>query len=272
MKKLVLLFLAFALLYSCSSDPKKTEVETIIPKTEELVATLNYEVIGKLPHDITAFTEGLLFHNNQIYESTGAPADQEQYKTVIGILDTVKGKLDPKINIGRDFFGEGITILNNKIYQLTYKNQVGYVYDAKTYKQISKFSYNNKEGWGMTTDGTSLIMSDGTNILTFLDPNTLKPTKTLNITNAGYAEDNINELEYIDGYIFANIWTKNYIVKIDLKSGKVVGVMNCSQLTDEAHNANPEADVLNGIAYDPSTKRIFLTGKMFPSVYVIKLK
>lgn len=272
MKKLVLLFLAFALLYSCSSDPKKTEVETIIPKTEEFVATLSYEVIGKLPHDITAFTEGLLFHNNQIYESTGAPADQEQYKTVIGILDTVKGKLDPKINIGRDFFGEGITILNNKIYQLTYKNQIGYVYDAKTYKQISKFSYNNKEGWGMTTDGTSLIMSDGTNILTFLDPNTLKPTKTLNITNAGYAEDNINELEYIDGYIFANIWTKNYIVKIDLKSGKVLGVMNCSQLTDEAHSANPEADVLNGIAYDPSTKRIFLTGKMFPSVYVIKLK
>lgn len=272
MKKIISLFILFVFLYSCSSDPKKVEVETIIPKTEELVATISYEVIGKFPHDITSFTEGLLYYNNQIYESTGAPADQPQYKTVIGILDTVKGKLDPKINIGREFFGEGITILNNKIYQLTYKNQIGYVYDVKTYKQINKFSYSNKEGWGMTTDGTSLIISDGTNILTFLDPNTLKATKTLNVTNAGYAEDHINELEYIDGYVFANIWTKNYIAKIDLKTGKVVGVMNCAQLTDEAQRANPEADVLNGIAYDPTTKRIFLTGKMFPNVYVIKLK
>lgn len=272
MKKIFSILILFVILYSCSSDPKKTEVENVVPKTEELVATINYEVIGKLPHDQTAFTEGLLFHNNQLFESTGAPADQPQYKTVIGILDTVKGKLDAKIDLGRTIFGEGMVILNNKIYQVTYKNQVGFVYDAKTYKQLSKFSYNNLEGWGMTTDGTSLIMSDGTNILTYLDPNTLKPTKTINVTNAGYAEDNINELEYIDGYIYANIWMKNYIAKIDLKTGKVVGVMDCSQLTDEAHRLNPEADVLNGIAYDPATKRMFVTGKMFPNIYVIKLK
>lgn len=272
MKKIFSILIVFVLFYSCSSDPKKTEVETVTTKTEELVATINYEVIGKLPHDLTAFTEGLLFHNNQIYESTGAPADQPQYKTIIGVLDTLKGKLDAKVDLGRTIFGEGITILNNKIYQLTYKNQIGFVYDAKTYKQISKFSYNNKEGWGMTTDGTSLIMSDGTNILTYLDPTTLKPTKTINVTNAGYAEDNINELEYIDGYLYANIWMKNYIVKIDLKTGKVIGVMDCSELTNQAHTQNPESDVLNGIAYDPITKRMFVTGKMFPSVYIIKLR
>ncbi len=272
MRKIISIFILFIFLHSCSSDPKKVEVETIIPKTEELVATINYDVIGKFPHDLTAFTEGLLFHNNQLFESTGAPADQEQYKTMIGILDTLKGKLDPKINIGRDFFGEGIVIFNDKIYQLTYKNQVGYVYNATTYKQISKFSYSNKEGWGMTTDGINLIMSDGTNILTYLDPNTLKPTKTLNVTNAGYAEDNINELEYIDGFIYANIWMKNYIIKIDTKTGKTVGVMDCSHITDEAHRLNPESDVLNGIAYDPATKRMFITGKMFPNVYVIKLR
>ena len=124
----------------------------------------------------------------------------------------------------------------------------------------------------MTTDGNSIIMSDGTNILTYVDPNTLQPTKTINVTNAGYAEDNINELEYVDGYIYANIWMKNYIVKIDVKTGKVVGVMDCAQLTDEARRLNPEADVLNGIAYDAATQRMFITGKLFPNVYVLKLR
>ena len=271
-KKIVPLLILFIFIYSCSSDPKKTEVETILPKTEELVATINYDVVGKLPHDLSAYTEGLFFYNKQIYESTGAPDNQPQYKTVIGILDTVKGKIDAKIDLGREYFGEGTVLLNDKIYQLTYKNQIGFIYDAKTYKQISRFSYKNKEGWGLTTDGTSLIMSEGTNILTYLDPNTLKPTKTINVTNAGYAEDNINELEYIEGYVYANIWTKNYIVKIDITNGKVVGVMDCSQLTDEAHSKNPEADVLNGIAYDPITKRMFVTGKMFPYLFVLKLR
>lgn len=272
MKKIIVPFVFSLLLFSCSSDPKTKEVETTIPKIEELIKSIDYEVIAKLPHDITAFTEGLFFHNNQIYESTGFSENQPQTKTVIGILDTVKGKIDPKIDLGRDYFGEGIIILNNKLYQLTYKNQMGFIYDAKTYKQISKFSYNNKEGWGMTTDGTSLIMSDGTNILTYLDPNTLKPTKTINVTNAGYAEDNINELEYIDGFIYANIWMKNYVIKINVATGKVVGILDFSSITDEAHTKNPESDVLNGLAYDPATKRMFVTGKLFPYVYVIKLK
>lgn len=272
MKQLRILTVLVVLLYSCSSDPTPDEVKVTPPVKEELVATIGYDVIGKLPHDIMAYTEGFLFHNGQLFESTGAPENLTAIKTVIGILDTVKGKLDAKIDIGREFFGEGIVILNDKIYQLTYKNQVGFVYDAKTYKQLLKFSYNNKEGWGLTTDGTSLIMSDGTNILTYLDPATLKPTKTLNVTNAGYAEDNINELEYVDGYVYANIWMKNYIVKIDLKTGKVVGTMDCAQITDEAHKQNPESDVLNGIAYDSATKRMFITGKMFPNVYVVKLR
>ncbi len=272
MKKLFPLFILFIFLDSCSSDPQPKEEATSPPKTEELVATIGYDVIGKLPHDLSAYTEGFLFHDKQLYESTGAPENLPEIKTMVGILDTTKGKLDVKINLGREFFGEGIVVLNGKIYQLTYKNQVGFVYDAKTYKQLLKFSYKNKEGWGLTTDGTSLIMSDGTNLLTYLDPATLKPTKTINVTNAGYAEDNINELEYVDGYIFANIWMKNYIVKIDLKTGKVVGTMDCAEFTNEAHKQNPESDVLNGIAYDAATKRMFVTGKMFPNVYVLKLR
>ena len=272
MKNVFYLFVFVLFIQACSSDPKPIETETIPQKTEELVASINYDVIGKLPHDLSAYTEGLLFHNNQLFESTGAPENLPQIKTVVGILDTVKGKIDAKIDLGRTYFGEGIVILNDKIYQLTYKDQIGFVYDAKTYKQLSRFTYKNKEGWGMTTDGNSIIMSDGTNILTYIDPNTLQPTKTINVTNAGYAEDNINELEYVDGYIYANIWMKNYIVKIDVKTGKVVGVMDCAQLTDEARRLNPEADVLNGIAYDATTKRMFITGKMFPNVYVLKLR
>ena len=271
-KKLFPLTFLLAFLIACSSDPKPKEVETVTPKIEELVKSIDYEVINKLPHDMTAYTEGLFFLNNQLYESTGFSDSYAETKTVIGILDTIKGKIDVKIDLGKKYFGEGIVILNDKLYQLTYKDQIGFVYNAKTFQQIGQFKYDNIEGWGMTTDGTSLIMSDGTNTITYWDPNTLSKTKTLYVTNGGYQENQINELEYVDGYIYANIWTKNYVVKIDVKTGKVVGILDFSSITDEAHTKNSDSDVLNGLAYDPATKRMFVTGKMFPYVYVIKLK
>jgi glutaminyl-peptide cyclotransferase len=272
MKNVVLYFILFTFFISCSSDPKTNQIETVTPKTEELVPSINFEVLKKIPHDINSFTEGLLFHNGELYESTGSPENLPQTKSVIGIIDSASGKINTKVDLGRKYFGEGITILDDKIYQLTYKNQIGFVYNAKTYKQVGQFGYKNREGWGMTTDGTSLIMSDGTNVLTYIDPVTLKPIKTINVTNAGYAEDFLNELEFIDGFIYANIWTKNYVVKIDSNSGKVVGILDFSTLSDEARNKNPEADVLNGIAYDPLTKNVYVTGKMFPFVFVLKLR
>ncbi|MCX6296201.1 MAG: glutaminyl-peptide cyclotransferase [Bacteroidetes bacterium] len=272
MKKILPILFLLTLVYSCSTEPKKSDVETVTPKKEELVQTLDYEIIGKIPHSLTSFTEGLLFHKNQLFESTGSPENLPDTKSVFGIIDTVTGSINKKAELDKKYFGEGIIIINDKIYQLTYKNQIGFIYDTKTYKQIGQFSYKNKEGWGMTTDGTSIIMSDGTNILTYMDPNTLKVTKTINVTNAGYAEDYLNELEFIKGYIYANIWTKNYVVKIDINSGKVVGVLDFSSLSEEAHTKNPDADVLNGIAYDPATDRMFATGKLFPYIYVIKLK
>ncbi len=271
MKNVVLYFILFTFFISCSSDPKTNKKETIIPKTEEMVASINFEVIEKIPHDINSFTEGLLVYKGELYESTGSPENLPQTKSVLGIVDSASGKINVKADLARKYFGEGITILNNKIYQLTYKNQIGFIYDAKTYKQIGQFGYKNKEGWGLTTDGTSLIMSDGTNVLTYIDPATLTPTKTINVTNAGYAEDFLNEMEFIDGFIYANIWTKNYVVKIDTYSGNVVGILDFSSLTDEARNKNPEADVLNGIAYNPTTKKLYITGKMFPYIFVIKL-
>ncbi len=263
-------FLFLFILISCSTDTKKPE-EKVIPKTEELVASIDYDVLGKIPHDVNSFTEGLLFNDGKLYESTGSPENLPQTKSVFGIVDTITGKINVKAELEKKYFGEGISILNGKIYQLTYKDQIGFIYDAKTYKQTGRFTFKNKEGWGMTNDGTSLIMSDGTNTLTYLDPATLKEIKTINVTNGGYAEDALNELEYIDGYIYANIWTKNYVVKIDPATGKTVGIIDLFSITDESKTANPDADVLNGIAYDSTRKKLYITGKDWPRMFQITL-
>ena len=175
-----------------------------------------------------------------------------------------KIELDKKI-----YFGEGISFINNKLYQLTYKNQEGFIYDASSFRQIGKFTYSNKEGWSLTSNGKELIMSDGTDHLTFLDPSTLKPMRILKITEDGHSRDSLNELEYIHGYIYANIWMNNSIIKIDTLSGKVVGKLDLSPVTYDAKNKNPKADVLNGIAYDSAADKIYVTGKMWSDIYEI---
>jgi glutaminyl-peptide cyclotransferase len=270
MKKKLFLLLFVTGLAACKNDTHVSDENTSVVKTEELVPTIEYTIVSTLPHDTLAYTEGLLFHNDNLYESTGSPESAPDLRSVIGIVDKKTGKINVKAELNRDqYFGEGIVILNDKIYQLTYKNQTGFIYDAKTYKLIGNFSYKNKEGWGLTTDGRSIIMSDGTNMLTYLDPQTLKPSKTLNVTNGGYAEDHLNELEYIDGFIYANIWTKNYIVKIHPETGKVVGLLDLSPVVDDAYKKNPEVDVLNGIAYDSISKKVFVTGKLYRDIYEI---
>ncbi len=272
MKKSLPVFITLSLLFSCSSNTIKNEKETVILPKEELITEIEYEIIGRIPHDTNSFTEGLLFHNNNLFESTGSPENLPQTKSVFGIIDTVTGKIIEKGELGKKYFGEGIVILNDKVFQLTYKNQIGFIYDAKTFKLIGQFSYNSKEGWGMTTDGTYLIMSDGTNSLTYIDPNTLKEIKSVSVSNAGYAEDNLNELEFIKGFIYANIWTKNYVVKIDPATGKVVATINFAALTDEAKSKNSNSEVLNGLAYDAHSDKLYVTGKLFPYIFEIKLK
>ncbi|HZY78156.1 MAG TPA: glutaminyl-peptide cyclotransferase [Cyclobacteriaceae bacterium] len=243
------------LLLSCSKKPDE----------KPSVPNITYNVVNSFPHDTSAFTEGFLIHNGELYESTG---DKESW---IGVIDVKTGKADRKVELDKKYFGEGMAILNNKAYFLTYRHHVGFVYDFKTFKEIGQFNYDT-EGWGMTTDNKNLIMSDGSEKLYFLDTVSLKSVKTLTVTNNGEALKGINELEFIDGYIFANVWQTSNVVKIDMNTGEVVGMLDLSPLTKLARELKPEVDVLNGIAWHPATRLLLVTGKFWPHIYVLKIK
>lgn len=272
MNKISIALLGLCFIFSCT-DKKAPETKTTPSAPEKFVPTIEYTITSTLPHDTNSFTEGLLFYNNQLFESTGSPENIPATKSVFGSVDPKTGVIQAKAELDKkQYFGEGIVFFNNKVYQLTYKNQLGFIYDATTFKPLGRFSFSNEEGWGLTTDGTSLIMSDGTNVLTYLDPATLKPTKTLNVRNAGYAEDYLNELEYINGYIYANVWTKNYVVKIDPATGDIAGILDLSMLMDKAKSKYRESNVVNGIAYDAATDKIYVTGKLWPEIFEINFK
>lgn len=268
-KNLSLLFLSF-LLFSCT-DESKTEVKKKEFVSGNTVPEINFTVAETFPHDTLSFTEGFLFHEGQLYESTGSPDNIPYTKSVFGPVDLKTGKIDKKAELDRSiYFGEGIVFLKGKIYQLTYKNQLGFIYNSKTFKKTGQFTYTNKEGWGLTTDGTNIIMSDGTNILSYLDPTTLKVVKTLSVSENGYAADYLNELEYINGFIYANVWTTNKIVKIDPSNGKITGKLDFVSLMHEVKNKYPNASELNGIAFDSSTNKIYITGKLWPAIYRVE--
>ncbi len=252
------------------------EEEPVQEKNTEVsvptITSINYKVTKYYTHDTSLYTEGLIFHEGKLYESTGSPDYIPSAKSMIGISNLETGKFEKKIEIDRTkYFGEGIVFLNNKLYQLTYTTHVGFIYDAKSFKKIGNFTFGNKEGWALTTDGKQLIMSDGTNTLTYLDPDSLKPMKTLQVAKNGVAVDQLNELEFINGYIFANVFMTDQIVKIDPATGNVVGVLDLSSLSYEAKAKYREAEVLNGIAFDSTSNSVFVTGKQWPTIYQIEL-
>jgi glutamine cyclotransferase len=228
--------------------------------------TINYTVINTLPHNTEAFIQGLVIHNNKILESTG-----QHNSSWIAEVNPASGEHNKKVILDGRYFGEGITVLNNKIYQLTWENKIGFIYDAHTYARIGEFKYNTP-GWGLTHDNHHLIMSDGTDKIHFLDTTTLKVVRSISVTDGGSRVKELNELEYIDGNIFANVWNTNWILKIDPASGKVIGRMDLSKIGSEIKAMYPEADVLNGIAYDPKSKALLVTGKLWPKAYLIRLQ
>lgn len=262
------LLAALLFMAACGTEPKKETQPEVITPEKPATPAIEYQVVATLPHDTASFTEGLLFHDGKLFESTGTPEGSD-FRSVIGPVDLKTGKIEVKAEIdGKVYFGEGIAVLHNKLYQVTYRTQKGFIYDAKTFKKSGEFSYSG-EGWGMTTDGTHIIMSNGTENLTYYDAD-FKPVKTLSVKENGYAQESLNELEYINGFIYANVWMTGNIVKIDPATGNVLGKINLTPVSYDVKNFHPYSMEMNGIAYDPATDKIYVTGKAWPNIYEIK--
>lgn len=262
MKKWFLIGLP-VLLTACGNgnggDKPGNEVNPDAPKS------INYSIVNTYPHDTSSFTEGLLIYKGKMYESTGL---EEKSKLIETDLKT--GKVVRSINLDKKYFGEGIVIVNDTVYQLTYTTQVGFMYSLKDFKKIGEFTYPAKQGWGMTTDGKHIIASDGSSNLYYYEPGSFKLLSTQIVTESGNLSFNLNELEYIDGYIYANQWQYPYILKIDPADGRVVGKIDLSSITQKIKANYPFTEFLNGIAYDSSTKKIYVTGKWWPELFEVQ--
>lgn len=235
---------------------------------------LKYKIVNTYPHDIHAYTQGFEFHNGTLYEGTGNGAGAGT-----GIRDTSSirktdyktGKVLKKHILPQQYFGEGITILNNKLYQLTWQNNEGYVYNVETFEKIKTFKYfKNMDGWGLTNDGKNLYMSEGSEKIYILDPETLKEIDYINVYTKHAKIEALNELEWIDGKIWANIYTKDAIAVINLK-GEIEAIVNLADLKSKV-TQHPDLDYLNGIAYNPETKTIFVTGKNWDKTFEITIE
>lgn len=235
------------------------------PAQAEKARQYGYTVVKAYPHDTGAFTEGLFWRDGFLYESTGLEGRSSIRKVT---LET--GIPEQERMIDSRYFGEGIVDWKGKLIELTWKDQMGFIYDLGSFEKTGQFSYAG-EGWALTRDDSRIIMSDGTAFLRFLDPETLKETGRVQVTDDGKPVDNINELEFVKGEVLANIWQTDRIVRIDPKSGKVTGWVDLAGLLGDADLAAGQVDVLNGIAYDAAADRLFVTGKFWPKLFEIKL-
>jgi glutamine cyclotransferase len=247
--------------------------ETTTPGTGAAVAVSTqpappvyaYRVANTWPHDRTAFTQGLVYLNGVLLESTGLYG-----RSSLRRVELETGRVLQQVTVPSDCFAEGLAALHGKLYQLTWQNRKGFVHDLETFRLEKEFSYDG-EGWGLTTDGESLILSDGTDRIRFLDPATFKVKRSITVSDRGQPVTRLNELEYIKGEIFANVWQTDYIVRIDPATGKILGVIDLSGLLP-LEDRDRTTDVLNGIAYDAAGDRLFVTGKLWPKVFELRLE
>lgn len=253
-------FAVVILLATCKNNESNNNV-SIQPPGPKIIS---YSIINSYPHDTSSFTQGLVIYKGIMYEGTG-----EYGRSKLLQVDIKSGKTVKHVALDKRYFGEGITILNDTIYQLTWKEKTVLAYTLKDFKKIKEFSINT-EGWGITTDGKELIVSDGTSNLYYYDPSTFRLLRTQGITEGGSLAFNLNELEYIDGYIYANQWQAPYILKIEPGSGQIVAKANLENVWNRVKAIDPLADVPNGIAYDAATKKIYVTGKLWPELYEIQ--
>jgi glutaminyl-peptide cyclotransferase len=225
----------------------------------------SYKVVATYPHDPKAFTQGLEYRDGVLYEGTGLNGSSS-----IRRVDLLSGRVLKIQPISSLYFGEGITLIGNRLFELTWQSGVAFVYDAKTFQQMETFHYSG-EGWGLTHDASRIIMSDGTPALRYLDPATFRELSRIQVRDAGRPVGNLNELEYIEGEIWANIWMTDVIARIDPRTGNVKSWVNMAGLLKPSERT-PETDVLNGIAYDAQRKQIFVTGKRWPKLFQIQVK
>jgi glutamine cyclotransferase len=221
-------------------------------------------VVATWPHDTGAFTQGLVWRNGGLLESTGLNG-----RSSLREVELKTGRVLKRVDLAHEHFAEGLAVVGDKAYQLTWRGGKGFVYDADTFRLEKEFAYEG-EGWGLATDGRSLILSDGTRRLRFLDPVTFKVTRTVEVVENGQAVDELNELEWINGEIFANVWHTDRIVRIDPASGRVRGVIDCTVIVAASGRSGDEA-VLNGIAYDAAGDRLFITGKLWPKIFEVRV-
>ncbi len=229
---------------------------------------MSYQVLNVYPHDITCFTEGLEWHDSTLYESGGLNGESKLVR--VSLKD---GKDIKKVDLDKQYFGEGISILNGKLYQLTYKENKCFVYDPQTFKKTGEFTYQG-QGWGMTNNGKQLIMDTGSNELFFIDPTTFTVVSKIAVLGVPRDIDNsevfINELEWVDGYVYANVWMTNLILKIDPSNGKIVAQADLTDLYDRYIPEHDGSRVLNGIAYNSATKTFYITGKKWPKLFEVR--
>ncbi len=230
----------------------------------ESVRTFEYEIVHVYPHDPDAFTQGLIFHDGRLLESSGGVGRSSLRRVELETAEVLQ-----KVDVPQPYFAEGITLLKGKIYQLTWQHQIGFIYDAWTFEKIGTFNYQG-EGWGLTTDGQSLILSDGTNRLRFLDPDNFQVRKTIAVVDNGMPVNELNELEYVQGEIYANIWHADRIARIEPQTGRIDGWIDLTGLLPPNEVQDEEA-VLNGIAYDETSGRLLVTGKLWPKLFEIRL-
>jgi len=254
-----LLSLLFFLFISCNNS---TETPPTNDKSSVPVSTPS--VVSTLPHDTSLFTEGLEFYDTSLLESGG-----NYGRSKLVQYEPKSGKVLKEVKLDDKYFGEGITVLHDTLYQLTYKEGVAFLYDVKTFKKIKELPFKG-EGWGVTNDGKNLIVSNGASSLYYYEPGTLKLLKVVNVSENGTAVLNVNELEYVDGYVYANQWQYNYIVKIDPSTGNVVAKYDLTDINDRIKRVDPDVDYLNGIAYNHATKKFYVTGKNWPQMYEVQ--
>ncbi len=267
MKRILWSFLAITFINACKNNETNiTDSSAENAAAINIPATLPYTIVNVYPHDTAAYTQGLEWHNGFLYEGTGLNGESFLRKVALSTSKTIQ-----RTDLAQEFFGEGITILNNKIYQLTWQNHKVFVYDLKSFKKIQTLDWAY-EGWGLSNNGKQLIITTGSNNVYFVNPENLQIEKTLSVYDNNGPLANLNETELVNGALFANVYQTDRIVRIDTASGAVTGQLDLNNILEKNNQPlYPNRDYLNGIAYDSSKQILYVTGKKWPALFGLKL-